>query len=343
MNAPPRPSKPRPRVYFLGSGPLGIPALEALATASTIELVGVGTQPDRPSGRHRHLHATPLGQAAEAMGLKPNKPACVNHEEFLNHLRKLNPDLVVVVAFGQLLKRPFLDCPPSGCLNVHASLLPRYRGASPIQAVILNGDPLTGVTFMRIDEGLDTGPAYRRVECPLTGQETAATLEQRLATLAGEHLVEVVEAVAAGQLAAQPQDNLQASYARKIRKAQGWVDWQHEALAIARQVRAFTPWPGSFFYVEVGGCHRRLQIAAATAVGSERHGFTPGQVVQADKQGWTIACGSGFLHLFRVIPEGRPEMTAEEFLRGARLTPGTVLPIPGTAPQLSTFMSNGAP
>lgn len=315
------------KVYFLGSGALGVPVMRALAASRDIELVGLGTQPDRPSGRHRHLHATPLAEAAGRDGLQVNKPASVNAPEFLNHLRKLSPDMVVVVAFGQLLKAPLLELPRHGCLNVHASLLPKYRGAAPIQAAILAGDQETGVSFMDMDAGLDTGPVYRVVRQPLSQTETTASLEESLAALAGEHIVEVVTGVAGGRMEAVAQDSNLATRAGKIRKSEGIVDWTRNAETLARQARAFHPWPGSFFFLPKGRRNLRVQIVEARAVATGSHGFVPGEVVQADKQGWTIACGQGFLHIFRVVPENRNEMSSEEFLRGARIAVGTVLPL----------------
>lgn len=319
------------RVYFLGSGRLGTPILGALYESPLVELVGIGTQPDRPSGRHRHLSPTPLGEAAELLGLRPNKPADINAEEFINHLAKLSPDLLVVVSFGQILRQSLLVIPAKGCLNVHASLLPSYRGASPIQAAILAGDEETGVSFMAMDPGLDTGPVYHQVRVPLEGSDTAASLEERLAEEASRHIVDVVADVCLKGLQPVPQDDSKATYARKIKKHQGLIDWRQQAAVLARQVRAFQPWPGSSLFVPGRNGLRRIQVTQASAVGSATHGFGPGEVVQADKHGWTIACGRGFLNVLRVVPEGRPEMAADDYLRGAaRVVPGLVLPMKDT-------------
>ena len=293
--------------------------------------MGVGTQPDRPSGRRRHLHSTPLGVAADTLGLHLNKPASVNTDEFVNHLEKVSPDVLLVVSFGQILRSPLLTLPGCACLNVHASILPRHRGASPIQAAILAGDSQTGVTFMRMDEGLDTGDIYTCVQYPLTGTETTRTLEKALAELAGNHVVDVIRKVVSGRLKPVAQDESRATYAKKIKKSQGEVVWKLPASELECQVRAFNPWPHSWFYIPAKKGRKRIQITAASVEVGNDGAQVPGEVIQADQYGWTIACGADRLRILRVVPEGRPEMSSEEFLRGARLAVGDILPMPDSA------------
>jgi len=314
----------RVRVYYLASGALGIPSLEKMAASASVVLCGVATQPERPAGRRRQLQATPVGARAGELGIPCRTVPQVNDPAFLDELAALRPDVVVVASFGQLLRQRLIDLAPWGCLNLHASLLPRHRGASPIQAAILAGDDATGISFMRIDAGLDTGPVYRQVATPIAPAESAGELEARLARLAADHLEEVLRDIAGGGLAAVPQPGEGVTIARKIAKGAGRIDWARPADEIARQVRAFNPWPRSDTSIPAGGGARRLQIMAAEAV-ERRCAAAPGTVLAAGRQDWLVACGQGSLRILRVVPEGKPEMAAADFLRGARLEPGTVL------------------
>ena len=314
------------RVYYLGSGELGVPVLERLAAAPEVLLVGVGTQPDRPAGRNRHLAPTPVGAAAARLGLAADRVATINAPDGLERLAALRPDVMVVVSFGQLLREPVLALPRCGCLNVHASLLPRYRGAAPIQAAILAGDAEAGVSFMRMDKGLDTGPVYEQVRLPLAGDETAGVLEQRLARLAADALVPCLWRVCREGCPAVAQAHAEATVVRKLKKEDGHLDWNLDATVLARRVRAFQPWPGAWCELRTSKGTRRLIVTAATleaaATGAP---VLPGTVLQADHHQWIIACGAGSLRLERVIPEGRGEMGAADFLRGHSLQPGQSL------------------
>ncbi len=313
------------RVYFLGSGTLGIPVLRHLAAATEagLFLAGVGTQPDRPQGRNRQSAPTPVGEAANALGLTADKPEQANAPEFLARLRALELDVAVVVSYGQLLREEFFNLPRCGCLNVHASLLPRHRGASPIQAAILGGDPETGISFMRIDRGLDTGPVYRQIRQPLTGTETAAALETTLGKLAAEHVAGCLRQICRDGLTPQPQPQPGVTVARKIRKEQGLLDWRLPAAQLERQIRAFHPWPGTWFLLPTAKGPRRV-TATAAGVRPELSG-PAGEVLQADRRSWVVACGEGGLEIRRVVPEGRGEMDAAEFLRGCPVAAGTRL------------------
>ncbi len=312
-------------VYFLGSGVLGLPALESLVRDPRIDLVGVGTQPDRPAGRRRRLTPTPLATAAETRGWHVHRVDSVNATEFLDSLRGLAPDMLVVASFGQLLKPPVLALPRHGCLNIHASLLPEYRGAAPIQAAILSGDAETGVSFMRMDKGLDTGPVYEAHRTVISERDTADVLEEKLALLAAEHVADCIMNVCAGGLTPAAQDDERASYAPKIEKKGGAIDWAQPAETIARQVRAMFPWPKAYFRLAAEGGSRRIQVTEAVACGPTCSQAPPGQVLTADPESWTAACGKGALALMRIVPEGRREMDSAAFLRGFPVPVGSSL------------------
>lgn len=330
MESRPREGVPTTRVLYLGSGTLGIPVLDALRSSPEINLVGVGTQPDRPAGRSRKSTPTPLALHASGLGLEVLKPSSVNTPEFLSEVQSRRPDIIVVVAFGQLLKSALLTAAPHGCFNVHASLLPRHRGASPIVAAILEGDRKTGISFMSLDSGMDTGPVFRRIEISIPVDATTATLERALSELAASEVVETLTQVVRGELRPVPQDDAHATVARKIRKNDGIVDWTQSAAAIERQVRAFQPWPKSTCFMPCRKALRRLQIVQATTHPLPEDAATgaaplPGRVVcLVDGRIW-IACGNDALGIERLIPEGSREMASEEFLCGTNLSPGTEL------------------
>ncbi|MBQ6352463.1 MAG: methionyl-tRNA formyltransferase, partial [Lentisphaeria bacterium] len=233
------------KIYFLGSGEIAVPVLRACIASPELELLGVGTQPDRAAGRRGRLSPTPVGMAAAESGLAADKTPDVNAPEFLEKLRALAPDMVLVVSFGQLLRQTLLELPRFGCVNVHASLLPRYRGASPIVQALLHRDAATGVCFMRMDKGLDTGAVYRTLEFPLRGDEYADALELELGELAGRAVAETLTGIASGRYLPVEQDHAAATVCRKIRKEDAWIDWRRDAADIAAMVRAYHPWPGA--------------------------------------------------------------------------------------------------
>lgn len=308
------------RVYFLGSGHIGVPTLERLHEDPRIVLVGVGTQPDRPTGRRKKLTPTAIGAAAAALGLSPDKPQSVNDPLFLQQLGAQEPDTVAVLSFGQFLKQPLLDLPRFGCLNIHTSLLPRHRGAAPVAAAILAGDTESGISYIRMDAGLDTGPVYARLPVPVGDRETAAGLEARLGNLAAASIVDTVVAVCRQDLVAVAQDDSAATTATKLKKQDGKIDWREDATTIERKIRAYQPWPRAWFELVTGRGTKRVQITEAAEVSppdSSRGQNTPGKIIQADKNAWVVACGGGSaLELRRIIPEGSREMPAEAFLRG---------------------------
>ncbi|MFO7821760.1 MAG: methionyl-tRNA formyltransferase [Lentisphaeria bacterium] len=327
------------RVYFLGAGEIGVPSLKKLASAKEIDVVGVGTQPDRPAGRHRVPRPTPIAAVAEEHGIHPQKLESVNSPSFLSFLHGLTLDVIVLIAFGQILKSDILNLPEHGCLNAHASLLPRYRGASPLQAAILAGDSKSGVSFMKMDEGMDTGPVYKECEVELSPRETAASLEAKLSSLSAQNVCKVVHEAVAGTLQPLPQDDTEATYAPKLKKSDGYINWQEPADLIERKIRAFTPWPRAYFLVKTGRKERRIQVVKAIADAHKPVDAVPGQILQADKANWGIACGRGSLRLERITPSGKQEMTATEFLQGAQLQVGDMVKgaQPGESPNHETI------
>lgn len=311
---------PKLRVFYLASGAIALSVLARLVAALRIELVGCATQPDRPAGRRRGPQPTPIGAWCAEKGIPVDKPASANSSDFLGKLRDLCPDLVLVFAYGQLLKQELLDLPRLGCVNVHASLLPQYRGASPINAAILAGDRETGISIMQMERGLDSGPVYSRIPLAIEPQETADVLEARLGNLAADHIESTLAGIASGELTTAPQDHSSATHASKISKADGRIDWSASATHIERQVRAYHPWPGAWFMLPTRKGPRRMTITEAAVISETA---APGTVVHADKHRWSIACGDDTLAIQSVIPEGKREMPSVDFLRGSPLEPGT--------------------
>ncbi len=306
------------RVYFMGTGDIAIPVLKALHESDQINLVGVCTQPDRAKGRKKVLTSSPLGAAAEALELAViDKPVTVNSDTYLAHLTELNPDVVVVIAFGQLLKLPVLELPRLGCINLHASILPLYRGASPINAALLNGDHETGISVMQMEKGLDTGPVACLHKLTIAADDTYASLEVRLATLGAESIVSDLYDIASGAEFIPQNDEL-ATHVGKISKNDGVVDWNKSAEELERISRAYYPWPTLFFHLKTGKRERKISVVSATVL-PPVVGANPGDYIQADKDAWIIQCGSGALRLDAITPDGSKTMSGPEFLRGVQL------------------------
>ncbi|MGH2522067.1 MAG: methionyl-tRNA formyltransferase [Anaerolineales bacterium] len=293
----------------MGTPAFAVPSLRALVQAHTV--VGVVTQPDRPAGRGQQVAESPVKQFARQAGLPVIQPQKLREPEAMAQLTARAPDLIVVAAFGQILKPEVLNLPPHGCLNVHASLLPRHRGAAPIAAAILASDAETGVTIMKMDVGLDTGPTLASRAELIRPDDTALTLSERLSELGAALLVEVLPAYLAGSLIPQPQNDSLATYAPQLKKEDGHLDFTRPAAELARRVRAFTPWPGAFALWE-GQPVKILRAAAVDGLTGQ-----PGTVVQQEG-GVAVACGEGGLALLEVHPPGKRPMPAADFARGAR-------------------------
>jgi len=308
------------RIVFLGSGAFAVPSLEALL-ASEHEVAALVTQPDRAAGRGRALASPPTKPVAQARGVPVLQPHRVREPEARETLRRLDPELQVVVAFGQILPREVIDLARRGTVNVHASLLPRLRGAAPIQWSIAGGDTETGVSTMMIDEGLDTGPILLQRRTPIGGEETAADLLPRLAKLGAEVLLETIHGLEDGTLRPVPQDDALATKAPLLRKDDGWIDWERTASEIAARVRGFHPWPGSFTRTPDARMLKVLRARVdASAPGAAAD---PGTITVVDADGLGVRCGGGTqLHLLEVQPESRKAMPADVYARGARLGPG---------------------
>ena len=307
------------RIVFLGSGAFAIPSLQALVAAGH-EIAAVITQPDREKGRGRSLLPPALKPVAEALGLTVLQPARIRAPEAQEALRALAPELQVVVAYGQILPRSVIDIAPAGTINVHSSLLPRYRGAAPIHWAIVNGEAETGVTTMMIDEGLDTGPILLKRATAIGPEETTPELEARLAAIGGALLVDTIAGLAQGTIAPIPQDHAAATHAPILRKEDGRIDWTAPADAIARRVRGLKPWPGT----TTAWAGTDLKVLRA-AVARPDKGAEPGTILSMD-DGLLVACGGGTaLRILEVQPASRRPMPASAFTAGARLASGTRL------------------
>ncbi len=309
------------KLIFAGTPDFAARHLAALLS-SDHEVVAVYTQPDKPAGRGQKLTASPVKELALAHDLPVYQPASLRNEAAQAELAALGADLMVVVAYGLILPKAVLDTPRLGCLNVHGSLLPRWRGAAPIQRAIWAGDAETGVTIMQMDVGLDTGAMIRKVSCPIASDETSASLYDKLAELGPQALVDTLNAMAAGDTAAEAQDDALANYAQKLSKEEARIDWSMEAIAIERCIRAFNPWPISWFEV----AEQTIKVWQAEVIDSD-HGQSAGTLLKADKQGIDVATGKGVLRLLTLQPPGKKAMSVPDLLNSRRdwFEPGTQL------------------
>ena len=305
------------RILYCGTGDIGLPALRAIAGAVEHELVGIVTQPDRPAGRDMKPRASAIKCEAVARGLPVFQPERIRHEE--SALSALSPDVMVVMAYGQILPGSILNVPRMGCLNLHASLLPRHRGASPIQAAISSGDAESGITVIYMDEGLDTGDILLSDTLAIGPAETAGGLHERLAMQAAGSILRALDLLSAGAAPRIPQNASESTYAAKLTKADGWLDWTLPCGQLERRVRAMSPWPGAF--ARVAGTSAILKIHKARL--SSESG-PPGTVLAGCSGGIAVAAGEGSLVLEEVQLEGRKRMSVPEFLRGFPISSGTL-------------------
>jgi len=295
------------RIVFAGTPEFSVPPLHALLD-SPHELVGVYSQPDRPAGRGRKLKPGPVKQVALDAGLVVHQPANFRNPDAIRQLQTLSPDLMVVVAYGLLLPRAVLDIPRIDCVNIHASLLPRWRGAAPIQRAVLAGDSSSGISIMQMEEGLDTGPIYLVEETPLAPDETGSSLHDRLSGLGATALMKALPGILDGSLVPAAQEEAQTCYARKLDKAEAWIDWSRPAAEIERQVRAFNPWP----IAQTRWNDLNLRIWRARAVDGLGDGF--GTVDSATRDGIDVGTGDGLLRITELQLPGKRALGAADFV-----------------------------
>jgi methionyl-tRNA formyltransferase len=309
-------------LVFMGTAELSCASLRALLDWPGGRLLAVVTQPDKPKGRDLKLLPTPVKELALRAGLPVLQPERARQEDFLHELRRLQPDLIAVAAYGQILPRSLLELPRFGCLNVHTSLLPRYRGAAPIQTAILNDDAETGVTIMKLSEGLDSGDIVAQVRTSISPEDDAQTLHDRLAQMGADLLVATLPDYVTGKIQPRPQPAEGVVYARKIRKQDGRVDWTQPARAIWNRVRGLVPWPGAFTYLPAQPQAHLLKLWQAEV--ADLAG-APGEILRADKAGILVGCGTQALRVLELQREGGRRVTAQQFLAGHPLRPGECL------------------
>jgi len=297
------------RIVFIGTGEIGVPTLRALLD-SEHEVVAVVTQPDKRVGREQRIEPPPIKKEIAKTRIPILQPARIKDQKATEEIRDFAPDVIVVVAYGQILPRAVLEIPRLACLNLHASLLPRWRGAAPIQATIAAGDCETGVTAMYIDEGLDTGDILLQRSVEILPNDTGGSLHDRLAQIVPEALLESLRLLSAGNAPRIAQDNARATYAPKLKREHGLIDWSESAEAIERKIRAYNPWPGAFMKVD----RQNLKVFFASVVDLNGQ---PGEVLRSDED-LVVATGKDALSLAEVQLEGKRRMTAAEFLRGHR-------------------------
>ena len=311
------------RIVFAGTGEFGVPCLEALVASDEHFVLSVITQPDRPAGRQQKVLPSPIKECALRHQLTVFQPEDVNSPTALSQIRYQKPDLMVVVAYGQILKKPLLDVPDKGCWNVHGSLLPKYRGASPIAAAIRDRQKRTGVTIMQMNEGLDTGDILGKIATRIRPGETTGMLHDRLAGKSAPLLLELLGKTEKGKIRSARQNQAEASVAPRMKKEDGKIDWNKSPEEIEAHIRAMQPWPGAYTWIPDGQDQKMLKIFSVIL--SRRAKGKPGEIVEVNPHGILVAAKKGGVLLRDVQLEGRKRMTAAEYARGAGLVPGVVL------------------
>ena len=316
------------RIVFMGTPEFAVPSLAALLR-SDHTVVGVDTQPDRPKGRGQELAESPVKQLATRHKIPILQPLKMKDPGLLDSLSSWKPDLIVVAAFGRILPKVILDLPPRHCINVHASLLPKYRGAGPIQWAIIRGERETGITTMLMDEGMDTGAILLQEKIPIAPDDTAGTLSSKLADIGGRLLLDTLTRLQDGTLTPQPQDSSRATMALLLKKEDGLLDWTLPAVDLANRVRGLSPWPGAYTYLG----EDRWVILKAEVLDRSAAVVPPGTIVDATKEGLAVATGGGLLRIMEFQPANSRRMSAAQYLAGHTLTPGLRLgpPPPTTA------------
>lgn len=314
------------RIVFMGTPEFAVPSLELLLR-SPDHVVGVVTQPDRPKGRGQTVILSPIKLLAQRAQVPILQPLKMKDPAFLESLAAWRPDLIAVAAFGRILPKAILDLPPKGCINVHGSLLPKYRGAGPIQWAVINGERETGITTMLMDEGMDTGQILLQEPVPIAADDTAGSLSAKLADVGGRLLIETLRCLAEGRLTPRPQDHAQATMAPLLKKEDGLIDWTLPAGVIANRIRGLSPWPGAYTYLG----EERWIVWNASADDPTAPAVPPGTVVEAAKEGLSVATGSGLLRITEFQPANSRRMSVAQYLSGHQLKPGLRLgPPPAT-------------
>ncbi|ABQ25027.1 methionyl-tRNA formyltransferase [Geotalea uraniireducens] len=305
------------RIIFMGTPEFACPTLQKLLDRGE-DVIAVITQPDRPKGRGQQTLPPPVKVLAERHGIPVMQPLKVRVPEVVESIRSLAPDLIVVVAFGQILPKSLLDIPKYGCINVHASLLPRWRGAAPLNWCIINGETETGVTTMMMDVGLDTGDMLVKRSTPIDPDENTQSLHDRLSVVGAEALAETLDLLTAGKLVREKQDDALTCYAPMLKKEDGLIDWSKEPQTIKNLVRGMTPWPGAFSFLD----GKMLKIYRVGTAGGEG---TPGSVIRAGREGLEVACSGGSIVIEELQLEGKKRLHAGDFLAGYKIAPGSIL------------------
>lgn len=308
------------RIIFMGTPDFSVPTLEALV-ASEHEVVGVVTQPDKPKGRGKEIHMSPVKECALQHNIPVYQPVRARDEAFVDEMRALNPDVMVVIAFGQILPKSLLELPKYGCVNIHASLLPKYRGAAPIQWAVINGDEETGITTMMMDVEMDTGDMLEKTVVKLDPEETGGSLFDRLSLLGGDLILSTLSKLEKGEITPVPQDHEKATYVKKISKSMGDIDWTMDAVSIERLVRGLNPWPSAF--TRWNG--KMLKIWEAKVLPDPDVKLPCGSVISASDEGLKIQTGAGVLCVTSLQLEGKKRMDTAAFLRGYQVAAGSMM------------------
>jgi len=309
------------RIVFMGTPDFAVPSLEALLQSDD-QVVGVVTQPDRPKGRGHEVVFSPIKAVCLREGISLLQPLKMKDPAFLDALRQWKPDVIAVTAFGRILPPAVLTLPLLGCINVHGSLLPKYRGAGPVQWAVIRGERETGITTMLMDEGMDTGDMLLQEKVTILPEDTAGTLALRLAEVGGRLLVETLRGLKAGTLTPQPQDHTLATMAPLLKKEDGLIDWTLTATEIANRVRGLSPWPGAYAYV-----NGERWTLCVVSVGEESHEAVPGRVTRIAKDRLDVATGGGTIHIREIQPSNSRRMTVAQYLTGHRLDEGITLQV----------------